>query len=163
MELNDREKKELLSLNDFDKTVNNEDEYETPNNLFINLCVMYNVSPLMDYAADRKNTKCEEYLDKHKNALRYGWRKEGWINPPHSRTGDFVRKAYQCWLDFNVTLMMIIPTNTMSSQFWHECIEGIAEYHAVKGRIRFLQNGKPAKYASRNAYVCVIWRRRVVK
>lgn len=145
---------------DFDKTENNEDEYETPSKLFVNLCMTYNVKPLVDYAADRKNKKCLEYFDKGKNGLWATWDKEGWINPPHTLSGDFVRKAYRSWLDNNITLMMIIPTNTMSSLFWHECIEGIAEYHAIKGRIRFLQNGKPAKYASRNAYVCVIWRKR---
>jgi len=150
-------------LNDFDKTVNNEDEYETPHKLFVRLCLMFNIHPIVDYAADNINRKCLDYLDKHKNALRYSWRKDGWINPPHTLSGGFVKKAYQEWLNNNVNLMMIIPTNTMSSQFWHECIEGIAEYHAIKGRIRFLQNGKPAKYASRNAYVCVIWRKRVIK
>jgi len=145
---------------DFDKTVNNEDEYETPSKLFVNLCMTYNVKPLVDYAADKQNKKCLLYFGKDKNALRYVWDKEGWINPPHTLSGDFVRKAYQSWHDNNITLMMIIPTNTMSSQFWHECIERFAEYHAIKGRIRFLQHGKPAKYASRNAYVCVIWRKR---
>jgi hypothetical protein len=55
--------------------------------------------------------------------------------------------------------MMILPTNTMSSKYWHECIEGITEYHPIKGRIRFLVDGKPSKHMSRNAYCVVIWRR----
>jgi len=56
--------------------------------------------------------------------------------------------------------MMILPANTVSSQYWHDCIEGIAEYHPIKGRIRFLRDGKPSEYPSRNAYVVVIWRAR---
>ena len=144
----------------FDKTEKDEDEYETPLNLFETLCFVYEIAPKLDVCATSQNKKCNIFFHKHYDALRYSWIYDTWCNPPHSRTEDFVRNAYQQWLNHNINIIMIIPTNTMSSLFWHDCIEGIAEFHAIKGRIRFLQNGKPAKYSSRNAYVCVIWRKR---
>lgn len=58
-----------------------------------------------------------------------------------------------------MNIMMIIPTNTMSSGYWHNYIEKFAEYHPIKGRIRFLVDGKPSKHTSRNAYCVVIWRK----
>ena len=54
---------------------------------------------------------------------------------------------------------MIIPANTVSSKFWHNYIEGHAEYYAQpKGRIKFNKNKQPTKYQARNAYMVVIWR-----
>ena len=56
--------------------------------------------------------------------------------------------------------MMILPTNTMSSKYFEECIEGSAEYHPIFGRIKFLIDGSVSKFPSRNAYICVVWRKR---
>ena len=55
--------------------------------------------------------------------------------------------------------MMLVPANTVSTVWWHEYVEGIAEYHPVKGRIRFIRDGEPSKFQSRNAYICVIFRK----
>ena len=94
------------------------------------------------------------------DGLKFRWDQDFWCNPPHSMTKQFVKKAYEEHLTYNVNGMMIIPANTMSSKFWHIYIEDVAEVHAIKGRIRFLVDGKPSKFASRNAYVCVIWRKK---
>ena len=58
---------------------------------------------------------------------------------------------------------MIIPANTISSNYWHEFIEGNAEYHPIRGRIKFLTpntlgNYEVSDFMSRNAYMCVIFR-----
>lgn len=150
----------MSELKQFDETINNEDEYETPSKYYNELIYHYNVRPKLDVAATRENRKCLEFFDKKADGLRYRWLVDVWCNPPHTRTEDFVRKALREWQDHNIDIMMIIPTNTMSARFWHECIEGYTEYHPIEGRIKFLQHGKPSKQSSRNAYVCVIWRKR---
>jgi len=150
----------MSELKEFDDTVHDEDEYETPYQLFLDLCRKYKIQPQLDVAATGRNTKTEEYLD---DALIQPWDHHGldvWCNPPHSKTREFVYRAYSQWHAHNINIMMIMPTNTMSSVFWDSCIEDIAEYHAIKGRITFLHHGKPAPNHSRNAYVCVIWRAR---
>lgn len=147
----------MSQLKQFDDTVFDEDEYETPPQLYNELCYKTGIKPKLDVAANTSNRKCLEYL---KDGLHESWNKDVWCNPPHSITEKFVRKACEQWHKNNINILMIIPTNTMSSSFWHECIEPYAEYFAIRGRIRFLRFGHPAKHASRNAYVCVIWRKR---
>jgi len=139
------------------------DEWETPRDLVHELANKYGVFPVLDAAANADNSKLSYWLD---NALNEEWFTDDmglvdvWCNPPHSKNEQFVRKAFEQWKKHNINIMMILPTNTMSSIYWHDCIEGIAEIHPIKGRIRFLYNGKPAKDVSRNAYVCVIWRKK---
>ena len=133
------------------------DEYETPNELYNELIDKYDITPNLDVASNEYNTKCFFRLN---DGLKDDWVYHSWCNPPHSQNEKFVRKAYEQWKKHDIDIMMILPTNTMSSKYWHECIEGIAEYHPIKGRIRFLVDGKPSKHMSRNAYCVVIWRKK---
>jgi phage N-6-adenine-methyltransferase len=151
----------MSELKQYDDTVYDEDEYETPSELYNKLCFLYGVKPALDVAADSINRKCLDYYDRQKDGLSFRWTSDVWCNPPHTKTGAFVRKAYNEWSANNINIMMIIPTNTMSSKFWHHCIENIAETHAILGRIRFRQFGRLAPSSARNAYVCVIWRKRI--
>jgi phage N-6-adenine-methyltransferase len=140
------------------------DEYETPLEFMQELCKKYDIHPLTDICADMMNRKCLYYIDKEKNALDIDWifseESDIWCNPPHPLNEKFVRKAFEQWQKHNINIMMLLPCNTQSSKYWHECIEGVAEYHPIKGRIRFLVDGKPSKHASRNAYCVVIWRKK---
>ena len=139
------------------------DEWETPKELFKFLCEEYDIHPDTDVCATDGNTKCIGYVDREMDCLKheFQWHDDGlWCNPPHSQTEQFVKKMFEQWRKHNIPILMIIPTNTMSSKYWHNYIENTAEYYPIKGRIRFLYNGKPAKDVSRNAYVCVIWRKK---
>ena len=161
----------MSELKEFDNTITEENEYETPWLEFIALCKKHNIFPELDVAANSDNTKCDRWIEDAMYQPWTLWEQLGtlyyrtteivpvWCNPPHTKTEEFVRRAYDQWKIHNMDIMMIIPTNTMSSNFWHDCIEDIAEYHAIKSRIRFYQNGKPSPNCSRNAYVCVIWKK----
>jgi len=135
------------------------DLWETPHEVYHELCRKFKVNPLLDVACIKKNGKCVEgyYFDERMDGLSLPWTKTVWCNPPHSNTEIWVRKAFAEWKKNNITIMMLLPTNTMSTNFWHECIEGKAEYHPIQGRIKFLKNDKTSRYPSRNAYLCVIW------
>lgn len=133
-----------------------DDEFETPPQLYNDLCNKYRVFPKLDTAANQGNSLCERFCV---NGLEESWSTDAWCNPPHSITGKFVEKAYHSWKQNNINIMMIIPANTVSSIFWHTYIEGHAEYYAQpKGRIKFNKNKQPTKYQARNAYMVVIWR-----
>jgi len=133
------------------------DEYETPNELYANLVDRFDLTPSLDVASDEYNSKC---LFRLKDGLKDEWTAHSWCNPPHSQNEVFVRKAFEQWKKHNINIMMLLPCNTQSSKYWHECIEGVAEYHPIKGRIKFLVDGKPSKFPSRNAYCVVIWRKK---
>jgi site-specific DNA-methyltransferase (adenine-specific) len=135
------------------------DEWETPKELFDELCDKYNIFPRLDPCATNANRKCLMFFTKEENALEQEWEYDVWCNPPHSITGEFVRKAHTEWIKNNINIMMLVPANTVSTVWWHECVEGVAEYHPVKGRIRFIRDGEPSKFQSRNAYMCVIFRK----
>lgn len=134
------------------------DEYATPRELYNELCKKYDVYPNLDVCANDENHKCVLYLT---DAEKQDWKDyDVWCNPPHSQNDRFVALCYFHWQSKNRNVMMILPTNTMSTKYWHQCIEGKAEYHPIKGRIKFLVDGKPSEFCSRNAYVCIIWRAR---
>lgn len=138
-----------------------DDNYETPAKLFKDLCKQYHIRPKLDVCATKQNTKCINFFDKRTNGLELDWILSSFCNPPHSETGLWVKKAFEQHIQNNIDVMLLIPANTMSSHYWHTFIEDIAEYHAIQGRIRFLINGKPSSHSSRNAYVCVIYRKRI--
>ena len=135
------------------------DEWETPKYLFDELCEKYNIHPTLDVCATQQNTKCIMHINEEINSLRQDWDQDTWCNPPHSKTGDFVRKAYSEWLKNNINIMLLVPANTVSTSYWHEYIENVTEYHAIKGRIKFLRDGMPSKFQSRNSYMLVIYRK----
>jgi len=136
------------------------DEYETPHDIFNSLCTKYNITPMIDVCANVDNKKCSNFFDINTDGLNSNWDDDVWCNPPHSITGKFVEKAFEEWNKNNINIMMIIPANTCSSKYWHDYIEDNAEYHAIKGRIRFLRDGSPSEHVSRNAYMCIIFRKK---
>lgn len=141
-----------------------DDEFWTPKSLYEDLCKHYNFYPNLDAAANADNTKCEHFLT---NALYEEWiihqptQTRVWCNPPHSQTAMFVMRAGWQYAKYeNLEIMMIVPANFMSTDVWHNYVEGMREYHAIKGRPRFLRHGVPSKFPSRNAYVVILWRKK---
>ena len=141
------------------------DDYKTPRDLYLHLCIEYNVEPKLDVCATSRNRQCNRHIGEFADALSEDcdWTWDAWCNPPHSKTGAFVKKAYEQWRKHNINIIMIIPANSVSSNYWHEFIEGNAEYHPIRGRIKFLVPNDVGVYItsdfmSRNAYMCVIFR-----
>jgi hypothetical protein len=104
-------------------------------------------------------TKCNKFFSK--DAINKNWDKSVWCNPPHSKTKDFVKKADESWKSNNIDIMMLVPANSVCAGYFDEILDqGHATYHRLSGRIRFLVEGKPSAFPSRNAYFVVIWRSR---
>ena len=64
-----------------------DDEFETPPQLFKDLCYKYRVFPKLDTAANQGNSLCERFCV---DGLLEKWAEDSWCNPPHSITGKFV-------------------------------------------------------------------------
>ena len=147
-----------LSLKDFDLTImNDEDEYETPRELYKSLCEKYNIFPKLDVCADSNNSKCGLHLE---DAFHKDWYYDSWCNPPHSKTEDFVKRANTQWLNHNINILMIVPANSICTHYFEYIVEKVVEIHPIFGRPQFLRYGKISKYPSRNSYFVVIWRKR---
>jgi len=156
----------MSELKPYDDTQEpDEDSYETPPDLYARLCKNYRINPQLDAAARSYNRICLDYLDDalHQEWLANGHRVDVWCNPPHSLNEAFVRRADQQHRKHNINIMMIIPTNCQSAQFWHDLIEDEhhvkTENHPILKRPRFLKNHKPTGNGSRNAYRVIIWRK----
>jgi len=149
-----------MSLREYDETILKEDdEYETPIELFETLCLVHRITPFIDVCATEENTKCASYLSKEDNALFRNWPVDAWCNPPHSLTEEFVRKAEMEWRSNDISILMIVPANAIGAHFFDYIFDNNhAKYYRISGRPRFLQHGKPAPNSSRNGYFVVVWK-----
>lgn len=145
-----------------------DDNYETPDRLFNDLCMKYNIRPILDVCADEINRKCLDYISKEQNALFTEWILNNkvvdvWANPPGSIQLDFIARAESQYLKYNMNILMILPTRVMGTPIWDKYIEDDynrkREYHKITGRPTFLKHGRKTKWSAMHAYVCVIWRK----
>lgn len=144
------------------------DNYWTPDDVYELLCEQNDIEPLLDVACTEENKKCTKGLS---DSLGRDWVinhlhptiVDVWCNPPNSKLGEFIRKAFEQYDKWGMKIMMIVPANAVSSKAWWESIEDPKDagedifYKPIKGRIKFLENGKKTKYSARNAYMVVIW------
>lgn len=131
------------------------DEWETPDELYQYLVDKYDISPSLDVASNEYNTKC---LFRLKNGLTDEWVYTSWCNPPHSLNEEFVKRAYDQWVKHNITIMMILPANSLCTNYAENWIEPFAEDHPINRKFcKFLYKGQK-KDSSRNGYRVVIWR-----
>jgi phage N-6-adenine-methyltransferase len=142
-----------------------DDEWETPDNLYALCCNIAGFVPDTDVCATDDNSKCIGYVDKEMDCLKHDFKyhDEGlWCNPPHSMTKQFVLKMHEQWLKHNIPILMIVPANSICTKYF-ESIYNDVEIYPIFGRPKFLKDGKPSKYPSRNSYFVVIWRKKTHK
>lgn len=135
------------------------DEYETPNEIFEFLCKKYKIFPELDVCAEYGMNKCAKFYSKQENGLNGWWKYDSWCNPPQTECKNFVLKADQEWFENNINILMIVPANVLTSQYFSTIIDNV-EFFPIPGRITFLVDGKKSKYPARNGYFVVIWRKR---
>ena len=115
------------------------DEYGTPPLLFFEASKKFKISPKVDYAASDVNHLCDKYYTMKDNSLLQTWNESGYLNPPYSKVEQFMRKAYHSWKQNNIDLLILVYAKT-DTKWWHNYVEGKAEYHFIKGRVKFLDN-----------------------
>ena len=134
-----------------------QDDYETPQDLYTDSCRKFNIFPTLDVCATRINSKCLHFITKKEDSLLFEWKETFFMNPPYSRVFDFMKKAYYQHIKHGVEGMILIYAKT-DTKFWHSFIEGKAEVHFIKGRIKFLKNGIKTKNSAPYGSCIVIYR-----
>lgn len=124
-------------------------EWETPQELFDEIDKEFNFT--LDPCATHNNAKCDKYYTKENNGLAQDWSKGVvFVNPPYGYDiKHWVRKSSEEALK-GATVVMLLPART-DTKYFHNYIYGKAEIRFIKGRIKFLQNGKelyPAPFPS---------------
>lgn len=104
----------------------------------------------LDVAASPRNTKCAKYFTYAEDGLRQRWggnRDRVWCNPPYSRIGHWVEKA---WREHELCdgIAMLLPANRTEQGWWQQMVEPYRDRAdsplAVKflpGRLRFIAPG----------------------
>lgn len=153
------------------------DNYWTETAWFEALCKKENLIPLLDVCATKNSSKCYWWIDRKLDALNVDWiiRPYGcywkrdfsmytgsrrhvivWCNPPHSKNKEFVLKAQEQWEKFGITILMIVPANSICAKYF-DPIENNVVYKRISGRPTFLENGRKSKFNARNSYMTVRW------
>jgi len=156
----------------------------TPDDLYAKICRKTGIYPQLDVAADKRSRKCKYYFSKKQNALKTSWmlcdisnnstkkwvhyrRVPVWCNPPGDQVQRFVNRALDQWMKYDIDIVMLIPVNTITNKkfedIWHMVMmtKQIAIYPLFGKRPNFLLNGKKnTKYASRNGYIVLVFKKR---
>ena len=117
----------------------------------------------VDVAAAAHNTKCERYFDFAANGLVQSWAGERvWCNPPYSRIGHWVDKA---WREYQSTdgIAMLLPANRTEQGWWQQMVEPYRDRPGselrvtfLPGRMRFLQLGRTETVGDRPPFGCCL-------
>lgn len=122
------------------------DEWETPQEVFnvLNDEFHFNLDP----CATDENHKCDKYFTKEDDGLSKTWGGyRVWCNPPYSKIGKWVEKAYKEGQKAGTVVVMLIPSRT-DTKYFHDYIWHRSEIRFWRGRIRFGNSKQNAPFPS---------------
>lgn len=141
------------------------DNLTTPIEIFRKCQKIWNTECTLDVCATKNTTKCNDYFSIKDNGLKQEWKSKCiWCNPPHSQTGLWVKKAYEQWIKHNIRIIMLLPVNTLTSNYFKKYAMPYIKFQKkmILSRINFLnpRTNKPSKYNSVNGYMTIFYERR---
>ena len=131
------------------------DEWSTPQHIFDVLNQKFNFT--LDPASDGVNNKCAKYYTIQTNGLNQTWHRETvFVNPPYSKTYDWVSKSYHEVLKGNTTVVMLLPARTDTKWFHEFCLDPILVKSVtfIKGRLKFGGHKNSAPFPSMIVEFC---------
>lgn len=98
----------------------------------------------IDLAASSENTAAEHFYGVDLDALKQSWPSHGWnwLNPPFSKLGPWVKKAFT-QSRTGARTAMLVPAG-VGSNWWRDWVHGKAFVLLLNGRITFV--GETAPY-----------------
>ena len=114
--------------------------------MFSKACIDYDINPKLDICASKTNHVTPAYLTKKDDCLTYDIKTDFFMNAPYSEQKKMMGFAFGQYLKNNVNALILAYSKT-DTKWWHDFVEGIAEVHFIKGRIKFLdENGILARW-----------------
>ena len=116
--------------------------WETPLSVFKELDAEFSFT--LDPCAEDDTAKCEKYYTIHDNGLYQDWAGHTcFVNPPYGRhLKGWIVKSFTESKKKNTKVVMLIPSRTDTAYF-HDIIKPYAkEIRFLRGRIKFLCDGK---------------------
>lgn len=129
-----------------------QDKWQTPAETFEQLDKEFNFT--LDAAAEKETAQCDVYFTEEDDSLTKDWKGHTvFCNPPYSKLREFAHKAKEESVK-GATVVLLVPARTDTRAF-HESLAG-GEVRFIKGRLKFLQNGKEQHPAPFPSMVCVM-------
>lgn len=135
------------------------DSWQTPQWLFDYTHKMWDFD--IDLAASKTNTKLPTFFSMADDALAKPWHKHGrrgWCNPPYSKIGPWLEKAFNESLRGFETVLLVPTPN--GEAYWHDHVFGKASQIAfIKGRIGFelpVAGGLPKAKSGNPRGLCLV-------
>jgi phage N-6-adenine-methyltransferase len=92
----------------------------------------------LDVAAAAHNAKAPRYFTRADDGLAQSWAGERvWCNPPYSKIGDWVIKAWE-ERDESRGIVMLLPANRTEQKWWQEEVEPFRTDPIFGFRVEFL-------------------------
>ena len=124
------------------------DNWATPDWLFDKLNKTYNFT--LDPCASQDNAKCSKFYTEEDNGLTKSFQNETvFINPPYSKTYDWVSKAYHEAFS-GVTSILLVPAR-MDSKWIHDfCFDPLVckSLTFIRSRLKFGNSKNSAPFPS---------------
>ncbi len=136
-----------------------QDKWQTPPAVFEKLNEEFNFT--LDATAEPETALCDHYFTIDDDALTQDWGNQTvYCNPPYSQLKDFAKKAQE-EAQKGATVVMLVPARTDTKAFHDYFSHG--EVRLIKGRLKFLMEGKEQDAAPFPSMVCVMGKDREQK
>jgi len=142
-------------------SINVQDEYGTPKQLFQNICKKYNIYPQIDVCASHTNHVVPNYITKEQNCFGHSIKHDFFMNPPYSKVSEFMEFAYEQHNKNNVSCILLTYSKT-GTRWWHKYVQEIADHvDFQKGRIKFLdEHGNTTKHYAPYDSVWIVYKKK---
>lgn len=101
----------------------------------------------LDVCAIRENAKTDRFFPPEVDGLSQPWGiNTCWCNPPYGK--DVVKWCKKALAETKngATTVMLIPCKT-NTNWWHDVVIPFADIRFLRGRVKFIQNGKQSTQA----------------
>ncbi len=143
-----------------------DDLYETPDWITRDITRITHLNLDFDLCATKQNKKCPDFYSEQSDALAEhspwliyngdGTRKTLFCNPPRSKNGKFVTKAYNEWQSWGINIVMLLCWNDLGNNYGEILLPHIIKKEIMVRnlhKVKFYKNGIESEYVSRLTYM----------
>ncbi len=136
------------------------DLWQTPKALFVALNEEFDFK--VDICASHSNAFLDEYFTEEYSALENEWDEyygdSAFMNPPYSKTGEFLERAYDQARTYNITVVALVNANC-DTKWFAEAASTANEIRLITGRVSFVSPATERKSCGNTRGQClIIWR-----
>lgn len=143
-----------------------DDLYETPKLMVKSIEQETGLKFNIDVCANNENKKCHYYIGEEDDSLKVKWKQSSqtvvFCNPPRSKNGKFVTKAYNEWCEDNIDIVMLLCWNDLGNKYGEKYLFPYILSGEIKvgnlGKVIFDKHGVQSKFPSRLTYFWVWFR-----